>query len=234
MEEEYKLRESFRQKSWSEQTTKDSWMVFKIMGEIVNGYEKMQKIGPCVSIFGSARLAPDDPYCLMAEDIAKRITDLGFGVITGGGPGIMEAGNKGARERGGKSIGLNIELPFEQHLNPYIDKLYSMDFDYFFIRKLMFIKYSQGFIVMPGGFGTLDELSEALTLIQTKKIGRFPIVLVGSEFWGGLLDWFRDALLKKKLISEEDFLLFRVVDTAEEAVSHIKAFYDKYAIHENF
>lgn len=234
MEEEYKLRESFRQKSWSEQTTKDSWMVFKIMGEIVNGYEKMQKIGPCVSIFGSARLAPDDPYCLMAEDIAKRITVLGFGVITGGGPGIMEAGNKGARERGGKSIGLNIELPFEQHLNPYIDKLYSMDFDYFFIRKLMFIKYSQGFIVMPGGFGTLDELSEALTLIQTKKIGRFPIVLVGSEFWGGLLDWFRDALLKKKLISEEDFLLFRVVDTAEEAVSHIKAFYDKYAIHENF
>ena len=135
----------------------------------------------------------------------------------------MEAGNKGAKESGGKSIGLNIELPFEQHLNPYIDKLYSMEFDYFFIRKLMFIKYSQGFIVMPGGFGTLDELSEALTLIQTGKIGRFPIVLVGSEFWNGLLDWFKNTLLEMKLISEENFSLFRVVDTADEAVAHIKA-----------
>lgn len=234
MEEENILRESFRQKSWSEQTTKDSWMVFKIMGEIVTGYEKMQKIGPCVSIFGSARLAPDHKYCLMAEEIARKITDLGFGVITGGGPGIMEAGNKGAKEHGGKSIGLNIELPFEQHLNPYIDKLYSMEFDYFFIRKLMFIKYSQGFIVMPGGFGTIDELSEALTLIQTGKIGRFPIVLVGSEFWNGMIDWLKNSMLTMGLISEEDFSLFRIVDTADEAVSHIKAFYDKYAIHENF
>ena len=219
MEEEI-LRESFRQKTWSEQATKDSWMVFKIMGEIVSGYEKMQKIGPCVSIFGSARIKPDTKYYKMTEEIAQKITELGFGVITGGGPG--------------KSIGLNIELPFEQHLNPYIDKLYSMEFDYFFIRKLMFIKYSQGFIVMPGGFGTLDELSEALTLIQTGKIGRFPIVLVGSEFWNGLLDWFKNTLLEMKLISEENFSLFRVVDTADEAVAHIKAFYDKYSIHENF
>jgi len=233
MEEEI-LRESFRQKTWSEQATKDSWMVFKIMGEIVSGYEKMQKMGPCVSIFGSARIKPDTKYYKMTEEIAQKITDLGFGVITGGGPGIMEAGNKGAKENGGKSIGLNIELPFEQHLNPYIDKLYSMEFDYFFIRKLMFIKYSQGFIVMPGGFGTLDELSEALTLIQTGKIGRFPIVLVGSEFWSGLLDWFKNTLLEMKLISEENFSLFRVVDTADEAVAHIKAFYDKYSIHENF
>lgn len=232
--EESKLRDSFRQKTWDETITKDSWMVFKIMAELVSGYKKMVKLGPCVSIFGSARLKPEDQYYQMTTEIAKKITELGFGVITGGGPGIMEAGNRGAREGGGKSIGLNIELPFEQHFNPYIDKQYSMDFDYFFVRKVMFIKYSQGFIVMPGGFGTLDELSEALTLIQTKKIGRFPIVLVGSEFWGGLLDWFKKTLLEKKLISEEDFLLFRVVDTADEAVAHIKAFYEKYSIGVNF
>lgn len=232
--EEKKLRESFLQKNWSEQTTKDSWMVFKIMGEIVSGYEKMQKLGPCVSIFGSARIASDHKYTLIAEEIARKITELGFGVITGGGPGIMEGANKGAKEAGGKSVGLNIDLPFEQAINPYSDKLYSMEFDYFFIRKLMFVKYSQGFIVMPGGIGTLDELFEALTLIQTKKIGRFPIVLVGSEFWSGLLDWMKNTLLQMKLISEDNFLLFRVVDTADEAVAHIKAFYDKYAIHENF
>ena len=231
---EEKLKESFRQKTWSEQTTKDSWMVFKIMGEIVSGYEKMQKLGPCVSIFGSARLPQNSPYYLLAEEIAKKITDLGFGIITGGGPGIMEAANKGAKENGGKSIGLNIELPFEQSFNPYIDKQYSIEFDYFFVRKLMCVKCAQGFIIMPGGIGTLDELFEALTLIQTHKIGRFPIILVGSEFWKGLLDWMKNTLLEMKLISEDNFSLFRVVDTADEAVSHIKAFYDKYAIHENF
>lgn len=234
MENEHKLRESFRQKTWSEMKTNDSWMVFKIMGEIVNGYEKLRKIGPCVSIFGSARLPQDNPYCLMAEEIAKKITDLGFGVMTGGGPGIMEAGNRGAKERGGKSIGLNIELPFEQHSNPYVDKEHNLEFDYFFTRKLMLVKYSQGFIVMPGGIGTLDELFDALTLIQTQKIGRFPIILVGSEFWSGLLDWMKNSLLEMKLISEDNFNLFRVVDTADDAVAHIKAFYDKYAIHENF
>ena len=231
---EEKLKESFRQKTWSEQTTKDSWMVFKIMGEIVSGYEKMQKLGPCVSIFGSARLPRNSPYYLLAEEIAKKITDLGFGIITGGGPGIMEAANKGAKENGGKSIGLNIELPFEQSSNPYIDKQYSIEFDYFFVRKLMCVKYAQGFIIMPGGIGTLDELFEALTLIQTHKIGRFPIILVGSKFWKGLLDWMKNTLLEMKLISEDNFSLFRVVDTADEAVSHIKAFYDNYAIHENF
>ena len=146
----------------------------------------------------------------------------------------MEAANKGAKENGGKSIGLNIELPFEQSFNPYIDKQYSIEFDYFFVRKLMCVKYAQGFIIMPGGIGTLDELFEALTLIQTHKIGRFPIILVGSEFWKGLLDWMKNTLLEMKLISEDNFSLFRVVDTADEAVSHIKAFYDKYAIHENF
>ena len=232
--EEKRLQESFRQKTWDETVTKDSWMVFKVMSEFVDGYEKLAKIGPCVSIFGSARLKREDKYYEMAVEIAKKITEIGFGVITGGGPGIMEAGNKGAKEGGGKSIGLNIELPFEQHFNPYIDKSYSMDFDYFFVRKVMFVKYSQGFIVLPGGFGTLDELSEALTLIQTHKIGRFPIVLIGSEFWSGLLDWFSNTLLKNGLIAEGDLSLFRIVDSTDEAVAHIKAFYDKYSVSVNF
>ena len=229
-----KVRGSFTEKTWDENISKDSWTLFKIMSEFVAGYEKMAKIGPCVSIFGSARLKPDSEYYQMAVDIAEKITEIGFGVITGGGPGIMEAGNKGANQGGGKSIGLNIELPFEQHFNPYIDKGYSLDFDYFFVRKVMFVKYSQGFIVMPGGFGTLDELMEALTLIQTHKIGKFPIVLVGSKFWGGLLDWFKTTLLENGMIAEEDLNLFRVVDKAEDAVAHIKAFYDKYTVNVNF
>ena len=232
--EDKRLQESFRQKTWEETITKDSWMVFKVMAEFVDGYEKMAKIGPCVSIFGSARLKPEDKYYHLAVDIAKKITELGFGVITGGGPGIMEAGNKGAKEGSGKSIGLNIELPFEQQFNTYIDKPYTINFDYFFVRKVMFVKYSQGFIVLPGGFGTLDELSEALTLIQTNKIGRFPIVLVGTEFWSGLMDWFTHTLLKNGLIAEKDLGLFRIVDTADEAVAHIKAFYDKYSVSVNF
>ena len=229
-----KIQKSFTEKTWDETITKDSWMIFKIMSELVDGYEKLAKIGPCVSIFGSARLQPDHPYYEMAVDIAEKITGLGFGIITGGGPGIMEAGNKGARQGKGKSIGLNIDLPFEQHFNPYIDKNFTMDFNYFFVRKVMFIKYSQGFIVMPGGFGTLDELSEAITLIQTQKIARFPIVMVGTEYWSGLLDWFKSTLLKNKMINEEDLNLYRVVDTADEAVAHIKAFYDKYSINVNF
>ncbi|WP_394801199.1 LOG family protein [Chryseobacterium gwangjuense] len=231
---ETKLHNSLKQKNWDETITKDSWMVFKVMAEFVDGYEKLAKIGPCVSIFGSARLQPESKYYQMAVDIAEKITKIGFGIITGGGPGIMEAGNKGAFNSKGISIGLNIDLPFEQHFNPYINKSYSMNFDYFFVRKVMFVKYSQGFIVMPGGFGTLDELTEALTLIQTKKIGRFPIVLVGSEFWGGLLDWFRATLLKDGMISDGDLDLYRVVDTADDAVAHIKAFYDKYSVSVNF
>ncbi|MEA1849564.1 TIGR00730 family Rossman fold protein [Chryseobacterium sp. MHB01] len=229
-----KLQNSLRQKTWDETITKDSWMVFKVMAEFVDGYEKLAKIGPCVSIFGSARLKPQSKYYKMAVEIAEKITKLGFGIITGGGPGIMEAGNKGAFNVEGKSIGLNIDLPFEQHFNPYINKLYSMNFDYFFVRKVMFVKYSQGFVVMPGGFGTLDELTEALTLIQTNKIGKFPIVLVGSDFWSGLLDWFKATLLKEKMINEADLDLYRVVDTADEAVAHIKAFYDKYSVNVNF
>lgn len=231
---DYIIKESFREKTWSETISKDSWMVFKVMAELVQGYEKLAAIGPCVSIFGSARLKPEDKYYKMATEIADKITKLGFGIITGGGPGIMEAGNKGAHQGGGKSIGLNIDLPFEQHFNPYIDKPYSMNFDYFFVRKVVFVKYSQGFVVMPGGFGTLDELTEAITLIQTNKIGKFPIVLVGSEFWGGLLDWFKNTLLQNGMIKEEDLNLYRVVDSADEAVAHIKAFYDKYAVNVNF
>ncbi|MBT2621748.1 MULTISPECIES: LOG family protein [Chryseobacterium] len=231
---ETKLQNSLRQKTWDEIITKDSWMVFKVMAEFVDGYEKLAKIGPCVSIFGSARLKPDSKYYEMAVEIAEKITKIGFGIITGGGPGIMEAGNKGAFNAEGKSIGLNIDLPFEQHFNPYINKSYSMNFDYFFVRKVMFVKYSQGFVVMPGGFGTLDELTEAITLIQTNKIGRFPIVLVGSEFWNGLLEWFKATLLKEGMIAEDDLDLYRVVDTADEAVAHIKAFYDKYAVNVNF
>lgn len=229
-----KVQRSFSDKTWDETITKDSWMVFKIMAEFVDGYEKLAKIGPCVSIFGSARLQPGHEYYELASEIARKITEIGFGVITGGGPGIMEAGNKGAREGGGKSIGLNIDLPFEQHFNPYIDKGLNMDFDYFFVRKVMFVKYSQGFVVMPGGFGTLDELMEAITLIQTVKIGRFPIVLVGSKFWSGLLDWFKNTLIENGMISEDDLNLYRVVDTADEAVGHIKAFYEKYTVNVNF
>lgn len=231
---ETKLHNSLKQKKWDETITKDSWMVFKVMAEFVDGYEKLAKIGPCVSIFGSARLKPESKYYQMAVDIAEKITKIGFGIITGGGPGIMEAGNKGAFNAKGISIGLNIDLPFEQHFNPYINKSYSMNFDYFFVRKVMFVKYSQGFVVMPGGFGTLDELTEALTLIQTKKIGKFPIVLVGTEFWSGLLDWFKATLLKDGMIAEADLDLYRVVDTADEAVAHIKAFYDKYSVNVNF
>ncbi len=231
---EIKLHNSLRQKTWDETIMKDSWMVFKVMAEFVDGYEKMAKIGPCVSIFGSARLKPESKYYEMAVEIAEKITKIGFGIITGGGPGIMEAGNKGAFNAQGKSIGLNIDLPFEQHFNPYINRAYSMNFDYFFVRKVMFVKYSQGFVVMPGGFGTLDEFTEALTLIQTNKIGKFPIVLVGSEFWGGLLEWFKETLIREKMIHEDDLSLYRVVDTADEAVAHIKAFYDKYSVNVNF
>lgn len=232
--EDRKIREKLQQKTWNEIKTNDSWAIFKIMAEFVDGYERLSKIGPCVSIFGSARTKPDHKYYKLAEEIAYQLTQNGFGVITGGGPGIMEAGNKGANRGKGVSVGLNIELPFEQHDNPWIDAGKSLDFDYFFVRKVMFVKYSQGFVVMPGGFGTMDELFEAITLIQTKKIGRFPIVLVGSKFWSGLLDWIKNTLLEEGNISEEDLNLFRVVDTAEAAVEHFNRFYAKYSLKPNF
>ncbi|MDP4600447.1 MAG: TIGR00730 family Rossman fold protein [Polaribacter sp.] len=229
-----KIKEKFQQKTWNEIKTNDSWAIFKIMAEFVAGYETLSKIGPCVSIFGSARTKPDSPYYILAEEIAFKLTQSGFGVITGGGPGIMEAGNKGANRGRGLSVGLNIELPFEQHDNPWIDRGKSLDFDYFFVRKVMFVKYSQGFVVMPGGFGTMDELFEAITLIQTKKIGRFPIVLVGKKFWGGLIDWLHETLIAEGNIKEEDLNLFRLVDTADEAVEHFNKFYEKYKLKPNF
>ena len=229
-----RIRERLQQKTWNEIKTNDSWAIFKIMAEFVDGYETLSKIGPCVSIFGSARTKPQHPNYILAEEIAFKLTQSGFGVITGGGPGIMEAGNKGANRGKGLSVGLNIELPFEQHDNPWIDKGKSLDFDYFFVRKVMFVKYSQGFVVMPGGFGTMDELFEAITLIQTNKIGRFPIVLVGTKFWSGLIDWIRETLIAEGNIKEKDLNLFRLVDTADEAVEHFNKFYEKYKLKPNF
>ncbi len=221
-------------KNWNEVKTNDSWAVFKIMGEFVEGYEKLAKIGPCVSIFGSARTKKDNPNYDLAQRIAKRITNLGFGVITGGGPGIMEAANKGAYENGGTSVGLNIELPFEQNSNPFIDKHNSIDFDYFFVRKVMFIKYAQGFVVMPGGFGTLDELFEAITLIQTKKVDQFPIILVGRSYWEGLYNWIKNTVAEEKNISAEDLDLIKLVDTEDEVIDILTDFYNQFAISPNF
>jgi uncharacterized protein (TIGR00730 family) len=233
--EERRIRNKFEPKTWNEIKTNDSWAIFKIMSEFVEGYEHLSRIGPCVSIFGSARTKPDHPNYILAEEIAFKLTQNGFGVVTGGGPGVMEAGNKGAHRGKGVSVGLNIDLPFEQHDNPYIDRDKSLDFDYFFVRKVMFVKYSQGFVVMPGGFGTMDELFEAITLIQTKKIGRFPIVLVNKKFWSGLMDWIKGTLLESNgNISEKDLNLFRIVDTADEAVEHFVKFYQKYNLTPNF
>jgi uncharacterized protein (TIGR00730 family) len=230
-----KIRKAFSHKSWNEIRSNDSWAIFKIMSEFVEGYEKLSRIGPCVSIFGSARTKPDNPNYIMAEDLAYRLTQRGYGVISGGGPGIMEAANKGAQRGGGVSVGLNIELPHEQNHNPYIDPDKNLNFDYFFVRKVMFVKYSQGFVVMPGGFGTLDEFFESLTLIQTLKIGRFPVVLVGKKFWGGLMDWIRETLITEyKNASPEDLYLFELVDTPQEAVEIIENFYNKYLLKPNF
>lgn len=228
------MRKEQHHKGWNEMKTNDSWAIFKIMGEFVNGFERMSSIGPCVSIFGSARTKEDNPYYELAVEISKSIAEAGYGIITGGGPGIMEAGNRGAHLAGGTSVGLNIDLPFEQHDNPYIDNDKSLDFDYFFVRKVMFVKYSQGFVVMPGGFGTLDELFEAITLIQTHKIEKFPIILVGSTFWSGLFDWIRSTMLQFGNISPEDLNLIHIVDTKEEVVEIIDAFYKGHILSPNF
>lgn len=235
LEDERRIKQAFKDKNWNEIKSEDSWSIFKAMAEFVQGFEKLAKIGPCVTVFGSARTKPDNRYYQIAVEISAKLVRHGYGVITGGGPGIMEAGNKGAKSEQGKSVGLNIDLPFEQSHNPYIDSDKLITFDYFFVRKTMFIKYSQGFVVMPGGFGTLDELFEAMTLIQTKKIGKFPIILVGSEYWKGLIDWIKDVMLEKEHnVSPEDLELFHVVDTAKDAVDIIDNFYSKYLLQPNF
>ncbi|MFT7270395.1 MAG: hypothetical protein ACJAXB_001157 [Candidatus Endobugula sp.] len=234
MTNEDKIKQAFQDRNWNEIKSHDSWVIFKVMAEFVEGFEKMAKIGPCVSIFGSARTKPDNEFYKMAEEVAAKLVRHGYGVITGGGPGIMEAGNKGAKKQNGKSVGLNIELPHEQGSNIYIDPDKLISFDYFFVRKVMFVKYSQGFVVMPGGFGTLDELFEAITLIQTNKIGRFPIVLVGREFWSGLIDWIKSSMLEAGNISATDLDLINIVDTPTEAVKVIDEFYSKYLLSPNF
>jgi len=235
MSDNNKIVDIFKEKSWHEVKSNDSWAIFKIMAEFVEGFEKLGRISPCVSIFGSARTPENDPNYILAEEIAFKLTQNNYGIITGGGPGIMEAANKGAKRGNGISVGLNIDLPFEQHANPYIDNDKLINFDYFFVRKVMFVKYAQGFIVLPGGFGTFDELFEALTLIQTHKIGRFPIVLVGKEFWSGLVDWIKGTVLAKyNNISKEDLDLMTMADTADEVVEQIDDFYAKYRHTTNF
>jgi len=223
------------QKDWNEIKTNDSWAIFKIMSEFVEGYERMAKIGPCVSIFGSARTKEENPYYEQAVEVGEKLAKAGFGVITGGGPGIMEAGNKGAKKGGGRSVGLNIDLPFEQNYNPYIDPEHNLEFNYFFVRKVIFVKYSQGFVIMPGGFGTLDELFEAITLIQTKKINKRPVVLISHDYWDGLVDWVKRAMLEKENnIAESDLNYLKVVDTADEAVKYIEDFYKTHDLTPNF
>lgn len=229
------IKDAFEQKEWNEIHTMDSWRVFKIISELVEGFEKLARIGPCVSIFGSARTHFNDKHYKLAEEIAFKLTQNGYGVITGGGPGIMEAANKGATRGKGKSVGINIDLPFEQRPNPYIDADKLITFDHFFVRKMMFMKYAQGFIVLPGGFGTFDELFEALTLIQTKKIGKFPIILVGKKYWSGLIEWIKESMLEDEhTINAQDIEIFSLVDTADEAVELIVQFYSRYLLSPNF
>jgi uncharacterized protein (TIGR00730 family) len=229
------IKDAFEPKTWNEIHTSDSWRVFKIISELVEGYEKLSRIGPSVAIFGSARTHFNNKYYKLAEEIAYDLVQKGYGVITGGGPGIMEAANKGAKRGNGKSAGINIDLPFEQKPNMFIDRDKLITFDHFFVRKVMFMKYAQGFIVLPGGFGTFDELFEAITLIQTKKIGRFPIVLVGEDYWSGLLDWIHEVMLNQEHnVKTEDLNIFRLVDTAEEAVAYIDQFYSRYLLSPNF
>lgn len=220
--------------AWQEGTVKDLWRIFRIMSEFVEGFEKMSAIGPCVSVFGSARTKPDDPYYQLGVEVGRELVRHNFGVITGGGPGIMEAANRGARDENGVSVGLNIVVPHEQEANPFIDHDKLINFDFFFVRKVMFTKYCQGFIVLPGGYGTLDELFESLTLIQTGKSTKFPVVLMGEKFWSGMVDWLRESVLEAGNISPEDPDLFQVTDDPAEAVAIIESFYREHAITPNF
>lgn len=219
---------------WNESSTQSTWQILKIISEFVTGFESLSNVGPCVSIFGSARTNADNPYYELTVEIARRLADEGFGIITGGGPGIMEAGNKGAADANGKSIGLNILLPFEQYDNKYVDRDKLLQFDYFFARKVMFTKYSQGFVIMPGGFGTMDELFEVATLIQTGKLRQMPIILVGKKYWQGLVNWIEEVMLAEKNINPEDIDLFKLADTADEVVDHMTEYYRDRDLSPNF
>ncbi len=218
----------FEKKTWSEVKSKNSWQVFRIMAEFVEGFDVLTEIGPSVTVFGSARTTPDDPHYRIAYELGRLLASEGLTVITGGGPGVMEAANKGAKEIGGASAGVGVELPFEASNNAFIDADKNITFRYFFVRKLMFLKYSQAFVAFPGGLGTLDELFESLTLSQTDKTPKFPILLVGSEYWSGLLDWLKTRVLSEGNINEDDLELFRIVDTAEEVMDAITGFFAKY------
>ncbi|MCS6929353.1 MAG: TIGR00730 family Rossman fold protein [Saprospiraceae bacterium] len=220
--------EKTKTKQWKILRGENAWTMFKVMSEFVQGFEVLNQVGPCISIFGSARTKPGTYYYELATKIAMRLVEEGYGIITGGGPGIMEAGNKGAWMKGGVSVGLNINLPFEQSHNPFIAPALNLKHRYFFVRKVMFVKYAQGFVVMPGGFGTLDELFEVLTLVQTKTITPVPIVLVGTEFWTGLKDWMMEVMLNRHYnINPEDLDLFHITDEVEEVVRIINEFYQR-------
>ena len=232
--EEDLIREALTVKTWQDIKTLDTWEVFKILAEFIEGFEKMSEIGPCVTIFGSARTKPNSKYYKLSQEVAYNFSKVGYGIITGGGPGIMEAANKGAHFAKGNSVGLNITLPFEQNHNPYIDDDKIITFQHFFVRKAMFMKYSQAFIVLPGGYGTLDELFEAMTLIQTKKIAPFPIILMVKKYWEPLMDWIKNVMLDEKNISENDLSIFSIVDTPEEAIKHVEDHYKKYSLKPNF
>ncbi len=226
---------NLKMRDWTETKAHSSWQIFKIMAEFVQGFESLAKIGPCISIFGSARTKPGNQYYELASEIARRLALGGFGIITGGGPGIMEAANKGARMAQGRSVGLNIALPFEQTSNPYLDNDTSMNFDYFFVRKVMFTKYSQGFIMMPGGWGTMDEFFEVATLIQTRKFTQTPMICIGSKYWNGLFTWMREVMLEEEHnLSPGDLELIKIFDTADEVVAYISDFYTHNKLQANF
>ena len=220
------IKSTHKKLKWTEIQGENSWTMFKVVAEFVEGFERLNKIGPCVSIFGSARTKPDNPYYKKAVELAFKLSQEGYGVTTGGGPGIMEAGNKGAHSEGGISVGLNIDLPFEQGSNPYVDRDKNLNFNYFFVRKVMFVKYAQAFVVFPGGFGTMDELFEVLTLIQTKKIDKVPVILYGSSFWNGMKDWIKNIMLEENAtISAKDLDLIPIMDDLEEIVETINEHY---------
>jgi uncharacterized protein (TIGR00730 family) len=222
-------------RDWTETKAHSSWQIFKIMAEFVQGFETLAKIGPCISIFGSARTSPGHKYYDLTVEIARRLAEEGFGIITGGGPGIMEAANKGATQASGLSVGLNIALPFEQGSNAYVSSNKSLNFDYFFVRKVMFTKYSQGFIMMPGGWGTMDEFFEVATLIQTRKFSQTPMICIGSKYWNGLFDWMREVMqMEESNISPGDLDMIKVFDTADEVVAYLREFYTHNKLQPNF